>query len=250
LSITNAEYAQILQSVDFTNLDTIYFDAYLWSEGSGLFEASVLVGATPVWTQACTTTATEYLHVSIDVSGYSGSQDLIFRITCTKNPSTAKDSTNYFDNITVWESYDDGSQTNVWGTTANPYDTGTQTAYIYGAAFANSTQYKVAYYDGADDLQGQDTPTSGGTGALSSAFSLRRQNAAAGTWHAVVYGSAETPPSTYTPADVNIIEDDDFLINQGAIPEFPTVIAGIVVAGLCFGSYYWMRRRRLAGVKA
>ena len=52
------------------------------------------------------------------------------------------------------------------------------------------------------------------------------------------------------PDFYELMANDSFYVAQSAIPEFPTVMAGIMVAGLCFGIYYWMRQRRLAYVKA
>ena len=59
----------------------------------------------------------------------------------------------------------------------------------------------------------------------------------------MVYKDPDTPPDTYDSGDAAIVADDDFEVALGAIPEFPTVIAGIAVAGLCAAVYFWMRRR-------
>jgi len=60
------------------------------------------------------------------------------------------------------------------------------------------------------------------------------------------YDEAINNPDTY-----GLLANDSFYVAQSAIPEFPTVMAAIVVAGVCFGIYYWMRRKRqLAYVKA
>ena len=58
-----------------------------------------------------------------------------------------------------------------------------------------------------------------------------------GTWKAELY---KTEPS------VVLLATDTFKVDQSAIPEFPTVAAGIGVAGLCFGFYYWRRRAWIA----
>ena len=54
-----------------------------------------------------------------------------------------------------------------------------------------------------------------------------------------------------TPGYANFIADDSFVVDATAIPEFPAVITAIVVAGLCFGIYWWMRKRvhGVCGVK-
>ena len=82
--------------------------------------------------------------------------------------------------------------------------------------------------------------------------------AASGLWHALVqpdsgytsfgaltYGTIVAAPDTY-----GLIANDSFTVNASAIPEFPTVIAGIIVAGLCFGIYYRMRKGKLAYAQA
>jgi hypothetical protein len=46
------------------------------------------------------------------------------------------------------------------------------------------------------------------------------------------------------------VVEDTFEVAESAIPELPTVVTGIAVAGMCFVIYYWMRKRKLANVKA
>lgn len=60
-----------------------------------------------------------------------------------------------------------------------------------------------------------------------------------------------SPSDNYTDASTTdgYMVEDAFEVTNAAIPEFPVVIAGIVVVGTCFGIYYWMRQRRLAYVK-
>lgn len=113
-----------------------------------------------------------------------------------------------------------------------------------GTGFAAGS-YIVRYYD-ADGIQvGTDAnitvPMSGEpAGVLKSNLACNTNpNATAGTWNAKAYLSDET-----------LIADDTFTVTLAAIPEFPTVITAIVVAGLCFVIYYWMRKRRLGYAKA
>jgi len=44
--------------------------------------------------------------------------------------------------------------------------------------------------------------------------------------------------------------EDDLEVLAAAIPEIPTVLAGLAVAGACAGLYYWMKRRRVKYVQA
>ena len=151
----------------------------------------------------------------------------------------------------AWESYDDDVQSNVWGTVPNPYDDTTQTVYMYGEGFLASQLYHVGFYDpsAAPNKVASTDPTSSASGNLSTQYLLSTDPSAdPGTWHAVVYQDPDSPPTSYNATDPNIVTDDDFEVVASAIPEFPTVIAGIVVAGLCFGIFYWMRKRRLRHV--
>ena len=152
------------------------------------------------------------------------------------------------------ESYDDDIQSNVWGTVADPYaaETGTTTAYIYGVNFIASHGYTVGYYDNLGVKIVSDSASSTAGNALSSQYILYTGDAEPGTWHAVVFDDdLGSPPATYaeTSGAAGYMVEDDFEVSVSAIPEFPTVMAGIVVAGLCFGAYYWMRKRRLAYVR-
>ena len=69
--------------------------------------------------------------------------------------------------------------------------------------------------------------------------------AAAGNWHAVVLIQSDNLPAAYSDAlsDPDFVADDVFNVATSAIPEFPEVIAAIGVTGLCFGIYWWMRKR-------
>ena len=242
-------YARVTQSVDFTTLDTLSFDADLHAATDGYYEARVIVGTTTVWFQACTTTETEYLHQEIDVSEYTNSQDLIFQVyTVVKAKNIAMNT--YYDNIKTWGSFNDLAHTIV----NNNFDTTAEdTVYTYGENFDASTAYHIGYYDGDTVLvvsEGQ-TSTSGGELSGQCYFPTYQETAVPGTWHTVVYDdSVASPPSNYTADDPNSVVEDSFEVAASAIPEFPAVIAAIVVAGLCFGIYFWMRRRRLAYVKA
>ncbi|MFC1984489.1 hypothetical protein ACFLU0_00540 [Chloroflexota bacterium] len=246
-------YCQILQSIDFTGLDTITFDANLYGESANDFSASVLVGSNTKWTQIAPTTATNYLRQEIDVSGDSGTLDLIFRVTVDKNPSTNKDMIAYFDNIKTWGSYDDSSQTNVWGTVGNPYTVLGESAYMYGRNFESDT-YTVAFYDAGGTKVGSDvSATLNGTN-LSCELALDTDPlATAGTWNAAVFNSSGSPPATRVDkatisALPGYVIEDDFEVAQSAIPEFPVAITAIIIAVVCFIIYYWIKKRRLINI--
>ncbi len=162
--------------------------------------------------------------------------------------------------IDAAESYNDSAHTTV----DDNFTTGENTAYTWahGLRPSGDTTYRVAYYDGDVTGGGQKvatdlSPTLTAYGNLSSQYLLTTDlGATAGTWHAVVFDEefipAEGAPTDYNQAAITAgyVVEDSFTVTDAAIPEFPTVIAGIVVAGMCFGIYYWMRKRRLAHVKA
>ena len=138
------------------------------------------------------------------------------------------------------------------------FDSSYTTAYMSGTGFA-SGNYNVSYYDaGASGGQevGVDNNISDVSGTLDSQYDLTSDiDAVAGLWHALAQPAGATAfPSDYNtavgaPETYNLIANDSFTVQPSAIPEFSTVIAGIVVAVTCFGIFYWMRKRRLAHVK-
>ena len=131
------------------------------------------------------------------------------------------------------------------------------TVYMHGTGFAN-VSYLIVYYDANGVNRGATTITVSG-GTLDSQYLLTTNpNSAPGTWHALVQpSSGYTAFGTHTYAEITASPDtyglaanDSFTVESSAIPEFPTVFAAIGVAGLCFAIYYWMRKKRLALVKA
>ena len=120
-----------------------------------------------------------------------------------------------------------------------------------------SHSYKVAYYDadgakspGANKIE-TDTDTVGDDGYIDSQciFTDYSASADAGAWPAIVCDGTKDPPSTYDSSWQDTLSDAEFTVEESAIPEFPTVIAGIGVAGMCAAIYWWMRRRQLAYVR-
>ena len=81
---------------------------------------------------------------------------------------------------------------------------------------------------------------------MTSPVTLRRR-LGPGMQVAQPYGATAFPSSYSTLAadsdTYELIADDTLTVEASAIPEFPTVMAAIGVAGLCCGIYLWMRRR-------
>lgn len=128
----------------------------------------------------------------------------------------------------------------------NNFDTQAEdTVYIQGCYFERDTAYHVAYYDnGGAKVLSDGGVTSDANGVVNSQWYFPdNTGAAAGTWHAVIYKDPTSPAATYTANDPNSIQECTFTVTSDAIPEFPTVFAGIGVGGLCFAIYWWMRRR-------
>ncbi len=228
-TITTKKLCQIQQSVDFNKLDTISFDAKLYSIVAGQFEARVIVGSTTVWSKVCPTTTAEYIRQEVDVSAYTGTQNLIFQIYAPARATSAT-TTNYFDNIKTWGSFSDLAH----NTVHNDFTTGENHVYMYGENFESGT-YHVGFYDAGDYKICSDGTLTTNTLAAECEFT----HGIPGTWHAVVY-EGETPPATYDPT--NRVVEDSFTVQSGAIPEFPAVIAAIAVCMLCAFAYVVMRR--------
>jgi len=127
----------------------------------------------------------------------------------------------------------------------NNFDTaGEDTVYIQGCYFKASTSYHVAYYDNDGAQVSSDAVSSDANGVVDSSYYFPgNKTAAPGTWHAVIYEDTQTPNTTYLADDPDSTREVAFTVTAAAIPEFPTTLAGIGVTGLCFGIYWWMRRR-------
>ena len=150
-------------------------------------------------------------------------------------------------------------------TPCTTFDSANYTVNIYGYAYQYDWEasppaampYKVVYYDngGAQVQADVVNSNSNQNRSISSTYDCNTNTSASPgeSWHAVVYRAKTgdpAPATIYTANDPNSTMEVTFTVEASAIPEFPTVIAGMVVAGLCFGIYYWMRKKRLRDVKA
>jgi len=138
-----------------------------------------------------------------------------------------------------WNSYSDSNH----NTQCDNFTDYPSTVYMHGTGWSEGATYSVVYWDGNGTKRVSDgNITVHEDGNLSSqhTFTTSEVN---GTWNASVYAVGHVPDSHSNTTW--LVADDDFTVTESAIPEFPTVIAGIGVAGLCFGIYYSMRRKRL-----
>jgi hypothetical protein len=141
-----------------------------------------------------------------------------------------------------WLSYNDAARLNPDDNFASPETY----AYMRATNLTSGSAYKVTLYDadGAYDGANKKLVVDGVNGANLDAqifFTNFHGTSDAGTWHAVV--SYTEGPDTYNPTWADALGDKSFTVQADAIPEFPTVLAAIGVAGLCFVIYYWMRRK-------
>jgi len=132
-----------------------------------------------------------------------------------------------------------------WVSDRESYDSDYHIVYMDGEGFKKNHDYKVAYYDGDDAKVQTDVTSSTNKGALSSQYDFTENSGAThGDWHSVVLDTTGSAPNTYAAAitDANYVIEDDFVVQQSAIPEFPDVIAAIAVCMLCTVAYVVMRR--------
>ena len=150
-----------------------------------------------------------------------------------------------------WASYRDVARNTAWGDVGTPYDATYPVAYMAGTGYDKNLSYDVGYYDADGILRLADSNLkSTGSGVLKSQIDLSGGNWAVGIWHSQVFDNSQgTPPASYSayPTPTGIVAEDDFWVDA-SIPEFPTVLSAIGVAAISFAIYYWMRKRRLAGV--
>ena len=153
-----------------------------------------------------------------------------------------------------WDSYESN-----YTTGRETYNVSYRTVYMKGTGLTVTT-HNVAYYDAGTSggqrvtTDNNKTPT-GGT--LQSLCALADKGAyTPGTWHALAQPTANSTafPLTYNaaiaaPDTYNLIANDSFTVLQSAIPEFPTAITAIIVPGVCFWIYRYMRKRSLRYVK-
>lgn len=145
-----------------------------------------------------------------------------------------------------WASYNDSGRTVPDDTFASPETT----VYMKGSSIAN-VSYLIAYYDANGVKRGSETQ-SASSGVLQGTFLLTTvPSAAAGTWHTLMqpssgytdFGTQSYATITATPGRYGLTADDSFTVAASALPEFPTIFAAIGAIGLCFATYWWLRRR-------
>lgn len=97
-------YSQILQSVDFTNVDFISFDYKLvctYNFGPTYASAYANIGANNIFTKAFVKNTTETGTILYDVSAITGNQNLVFKIQPTST-GTSSGNNFYIDNIKLY----------------------------------------------------------------------------------------------------------------------------------------------------
>jgi hypothetical protein len=154
-----------------------------------------------------------------------------------------------YDMLTSWDSYSDSGHENQ----CDLFSDATHTVYMYGEGAVNGYMYRIVYWSATGEKV-KEEDKAGESGALSlTGYDFHScASEDAGYWQVTVYPADYQVPASYDPDDVNVIMDDtshdddsSFYVHVSAIPEFPTVLTCLIVVGLCFGIYYWMRRRHL-----
>lgn len=193
----------------------------------------------------------EFPRSAIDAADWSEIEDMSIFL---RNTTTGAAKTIHVELLQIvvthdatFASHDDAARTSPEEDDFN--DPGKPRVYMKGAGLEAGLEYKVAYYmsDGSTKVE-VDVDTADAGNLLTSDCLITDYYAGVSdeTWYAVVFHpSTITAPDTYAEATAseNYVIDDSFTVYT-SIPEFPTVIAAIAVAGLCSGIYFWMRKRQ------
>lgn len=134
---------------------------------------------------------------------------------------------------TLWRTYKDSG----YSDDEDMFDEAAEhIVYVKGTGLPSDT-YIIVFWDanGVKIQVDQQTGTE-----ISSSRTFVDASDPAGTWYASVYVVAT--PTAHSDA-TNLKADYAFYATATAIPEFSTVMAAIGVAGLCFGIYFWMRKK-------
>lgn len=127
---------------------------------------------------------------------------------------------------TTWGSYSDPAHAVPCESFAEYHDT----IYAYGTGFIKNTWYTIKWTDGGGQVILTEVNKSGGNGLLESCHVVNDTNAP-GLWYSRVYLST------------TLVASDTFTVEASAVPEFPTMLSGLMVAGACT-SIFWKLRRR------
>ncbi|UCD53951.1 MAG: hypothetical protein JSU76_03395 [Dehalococcoidia bacterium] len=187
----------------------------------------------------------------------------------TKDANSIRDFSLDYIQVTItftpaWDSYSDTGRSSQVDT----FSDSTNVVYMKGTSFwdnSDTQTYIVSYYDGGGLKIATDSGIAlinvvsdrGDLGNTTGVPSYEptynftdNPTADPGTWHMVVQptGAPQSFPSDYSslaaaPDTYYLIADDTSTVEQSAIPEFSTVMAAIGVAGMCFGVYWWMRKK-------
>ncbi|MCL4440669.1 MAG: hypothetical protein M1609_08795 [Firmicutes bacterium] len=107
-----------------------------------------------------------------------------------------------------------------------------ENVYINGTGMARR-QYKISFYDSGNFKVGTTIVHANEDGSFRepAAYAIKGSESP-GLWRAEAVHGNETEASC------------TFTVLQSAIPEFPTVLAGILVSGMCALIYHWLRKKR------
>lgn len=131
------------------------------------------------------------------------------------------------------ESYNNSAHTNI----DNFFTAGESTVYMFGTGFTPGTGYKVAFYDGGDNITKDVANNADSSGNLNANYSFKPGSDEPGTWHAQVIYATGSASGTYSYNGPGVLIEDSFVVDNSAIPEFPAGMAIPLAASLVVFAY-------------
>ena len=117
------------------------------------------------------------------------------------------------------------------------------TVYMSGVGFIKNQNYKIVCWDGVGYKVQSEIQTARTPAGKLEGLHVFNDTDRYGDWQCTVYLPCTYSPVSYDPDDINIVADDWFYVAPTAIPEIEQAITGISLVGICFGIYWWKRRR-------
>jgi len=129
----------------------------------------------------------------------------------------------------------------------NYFNDGESTVFMVGTGFTPGTGYKVAYYDGTNIKRSTDSSNASVAGNLLSSYTFQSGTDSPGIWHAQVIYATGSATGTYSYNGPGVLIEDNFIVAESAIPEFPAGMAIPLAASLII--FVYLRNRISNGKK-
>lgn len=101
--------------------------------------------------------------------------------------------------------------------------------YTYGTGFVKNAYYTIKWADGEGQIILTEVNRATSKGILESCHVVNDTNAP-GLWYSRVY------------LDTTLVASDTFTVEASAVPEFPSLLSGLMVAGACTGIFWKLRK--------